>query len=795
MCSHAIRILRTLCVVLFAAQSAATLAFDHKNSTPISPADLQFFEQKVRPLLVEKCLECHAGGPKGAKGGLRLDSRGALLAGGDTGPAVTPGKPEESLLIEAISYGNESLQMPPRGKLSAHEIELLTEWIRRGASFPGGSPESETPHRAGIDVEAGRKFWSFQPVREHPLPVVAGQDWPRQRLDAFVLARLAQAGLATSPEADRRTLLRRLTFDLTGLPPSLAEIEEFESDQSPDAYDRRVTTLLSSPRYGERWARFWLDLVRYADTIEVWAQDKQAKAWLYRDWVISALNSDVGYDRFLELQLAADQVPDVAPSDLAALGFLGLSPSYWKELKLDPSVIKSVVAEEWEERIQMISGTILGLTVACARCHDHKQDPIGMDDYYALAGILASTRITQRSLLPDRDAAVAAHVREELETLTKARDELKKQQPQTVELERQADELTARLTAREQATPQLSAPVAYALEDASLLVLPDGPDRTKLEYRRGESQNVAMQIRGNPANLGPLVERRFLRVLSGENAPATFQHGSGRRELAQSFATSAAPLTARVIVNRVWRQHFGQGLVETPSNFGSTGSAPTHPELLDDLAARFIANGWSLKWLHRELLLSATYRQSSAAKPEALAIDPDNHLLWRMPRRRLEVEAWRDSMLVVIGRLRTELGGPDRSLDDSTNDRRTLYGNVKRRELNSLLRLHDFPDPTQHTSHRDVTTTPLQQLFVLNSPLMIEMAQRLAARVIADAPGDIDRQVQHAWSLLFGRLPTDRERQRAREFLQSGPMGSTPESLWPALSQALLGSNEFAYLD
>ncbi|RPI79175.1 MAG: DUF1553 domain-containing protein, partial [Planctomycetaceae bacterium] len=516
---------------------------------------------------------------------------------------------------------------------------------------------------------------------------------------------------------------------------------------------------------------------------------------LYRDWVVAALNADVPYDRFLELQLAADQMPGIEPTDIAALGFLGLSPSYWKELKLDPAVIKAVVAEEWEERIQMLSGTVLGLTVACARCHDHKQDPIGQDDYYALAGILASTRVTPRSLLPERDAQVAAHIRDELDSLARQRDELKKQQPQTVDLERQVDELAARIAAVERATPQLSAPVAYALEDASLLVLPDGPDRTKLEFRPGEAQNVAMQIRGNPSNVGPLVERRFLRVLSPNGGPQVFQRGSGRRELAQSFVTAAAPLTARVIVNRVWRQHFGRGLVETPSNFGSSGSLPTHPELLDDLAARFIANGWSLKWLHRELLLSATFRQSSGANPAALAIDPDNQLLWRMPRRRLDVEAWRDAMLVATDRLRPELGGADRSLDDSNNFRRTLYGNVKRRELSALLRLHDFPDPTQHTSHRDVTTTPLQQLFVLNSPQMLDMAQALAARVTREAASDVPRQVEHAWSLMFGRAPSDRERAQAVAFLQSGENGASPEALWPALAQALLGSNEFAYLD
>jgi len=326
-----------LSLIVLAIPSA--LPADEASQETPPAAEVEFFERKIRPLLAGKCFECH--GVTGeqkvvAKGGLRLDSRRGLLAGGDTGPAVTPGKPEESLLIEAVSYQTESLQMPPRGKLSDAERDLLTEWVRRGAIFPGADETGPAPHRTSIDYEAGRKFWSFQPVRPQPLPAVADTTWPRQRLDVFIQLRLEQAGLTHAAEADRRTLLRRLSFDLVGLPPTHEEIAAFEADPQPDAWERQVDRLLASPRYGERWGRYWLDLVRYADTLEMWAQDKVARAWHYRDWVVDALNADVPYDRFLHLQLAADQFPEAAPRDLAALGFLGLSPSYWKELKLDP---------------------------------------------------------------------------------------------------------------------------------------------------------------------------------------------------------------------------------------------------------------------------------------------------------------------------------------------------------------------------------------------------------------------------------------------------------------------------
>ena len=584
-------------------------------------------------------------------------------------------------------------------------------------------------------IAEGRKFWSFQPLTPRSLPAVRDSAWPQRRLDAFVLAEMEKRGLAPSSPAPRRVLTRRVTFDLIGLPPSPEDVEAFVNDNSPDAYERLVERLLTSPRHGERWGRFWLDLARYADVTEQWA-DTKGQPWLYRDWVVRALNDDLPYGQFVQRQLAADLMPGTEPSDRAALGFLGLSPTYWKELKLAPDIIKTVVAEEWEDRIQTISATFLGLTVACARCHDHKFDPITMRDYNALAGILASTRQVDRPV-----SAVA------------------------------------------------NGPKVPGIEDASLFVVPDGPHKTKLEYKPGMSQDIAMQMRGNPATMGAVVPRRFLTVLSPES-PKSFTQGSGRLELARAIMTEGAPLAARVIVNRVWKHHFGSALVDTTSDFGIQGTRPSHPELLDDLAARFVANGWSLKWLHREIVLSATYRQSSAHDVRKQAVDPDNRWLWRANRRRLEIEAWRDALLATAGNLDATQGGPALELNNLANRRRTLYGVVKRRELNDLLRLNDFPDPTIHCAGRIPTTTPLQQLYTLNSPFSQQQSAALARRLEREA-ASTEGRVQRAYRLLYGRDATEKQVRFAIEFL-----GETPDAAaWRQYAQVLLGSNEFLFVD
>jgi hypothetical protein len=538
-----------------------------------------------------------------------------------------------------------------------------------------------------------------------------------------------------------------------------------------------VDRLLASPQHGERWGRFWLDLVRYCDVAEDWSDTKGAR-WLYRDWVVRAFNEGMAYDEFVRKQFAADLLPGAVPGDRAALGFLGLSPNYWKELKLDPTVIKGVVAEEWEERIHTLGSTFLGLTVACARCHDHKFDPITTQDYYALAGVFASIRQADVSLLPAEMEKPAREAKAKLTAIDQQVLALKKQKGKEAEVTKLIAE-----AARWRSTPHVNDPMAPGVIESSLYVLADGPDRTRLEYRPAP-QDVAVQPRGNPGSPGPVVPRRFLSVLSAEAKPFK---GSGRLDLAHAIVTDAKALTARVIVNRVWGHHFGAGIVRTPSDFGRQGERPTHPELLDDLAARFIASGWSVKELHRDMVLSAAYRQSSktadTAKVEA---DPDNRWLARMSRRRLEVEAWRDATLCVTTGLDATLGGPALDLGGADNARRTVYASIKRRELHDLLRLNDFPDPTTHSAARVPTTTPLQSLFVLNSDFMRRQATALAARLAA-APGDDAARIRHAYPLLYARPATDAEVRLGVEYLSAGD--------WKEYAQVLLGSNEFLYVD
>jgi hypothetical protein len=736
-----------------------------------SRADVDFFEAKVRPVLVERCFKCHSMTAKKSKGNLLLDGRASILKGGDSGAAAVAGQPDKSLLLRAVSYKDAELSMPPNGKLPDHEIAALAEWVRRGLPFPGPAATAEA--KTTIDIDAGRKFWSFQPLQKTAPVAVKQTPWVQRPIDAFILAELEKQRMTPSPAAAPRVLIRRLYFDVIGLPPAPEEVKEFVKAWDAASAKRQaivadlVEKLLASPRYGERWGRYWLDLARYCDIGEPWTETKGLPHH-YRDWVVKAINDDVPYDQFVVKQLAADLLPNPTPADQAALGFIGLSPSYWKELKLAPDVIKSVVAEEWEERIHAVTSTFLGLTVSCARCHDHKFDPITTHDYYALAGIFASTRLADR---PVKDFRFLI-------------DDFR--------LPGRLGLTTFDAAAQAYAIENQKSKIHYVpgVEDASLFVLPDGPHKTKLEYKMGAALDVAMQIRGSSTNLGPNVPRRFLSVLSPGD-PRPFKQGSGRLELARAIVTDAAPLSARVIVNRIWKHHFGRGLVETPSDFGAQGDRPTHPQLLDDLAARFIANGWSMKWLHREILLSATYQQESGIRSQESGVraDPDNKWLGRMPRRRLEVEAWRDAMLAVTGVLDRRVGGPAQELGDPKNQRRTLYGTVKRRELSDLLRLHDFPDPTTHSANRVPTITPLQQLYTLNGPLMQQQAAALVKRLQGEAATTDDR-IRRAYALLYNRPATAAQLRLAKEFL-------TPESdtAWQQYAQVLLGSNEFLFVD
>jgi hypothetical protein len=786
------------------------------NATETVPTaeEIEHFEKHIRPLLHQRCYSCHSTAATTVQGGLRLDSRAALMQGGDSGPVIAAaaggqGLADQSLLIQAIRYEGTAYDMPPEGKLSDAEIALLTDWVSRGAPYPV-TEVTPLPAEASIDFEEGRRHWAFQPLAEPAVPATIADPWSRGRIDAFVLAKLQEHGLSPSPAADRATLIRRLSFNLIGLPPTPEELEDFVRDDSPDAYDRLVERLLGSPQYGERWGRMWLDLARYSDVTESWLEATD-NAHLYRDWVVKAFNDDLPYDQFVRRQLATDLMAETGLEDLPALGFLGLSPTYFKELLLPPEIIKVIVADEWEERVDAVTRTFLGLTVACARCHDHKFDPISHRDYHALAGVIASTRMTVRPMIADEEYAPVAAAKAEVAKLTAQIEAMQKQKPVPVD---EIACLQAEINDLKAFTPQYDAPLANAVVDESLHVVLAGDhpqSGTKLEYRP-EPQDLNLFIRGNPNRLGPLIPRGFLTVLSpGE--PIPFRKGSGRLELADAIVNQAGHLAARVIVNRVWQMHFGRGLVDTPSNFGRLGSKPSHPELLEDLTARFVANGWSIKTLHREILHSATYAQSSAVDSAKEAIDPDNRWWWRMNRRRLEVEPWRDAMLAVAGTIDLSLGGRSEAAEDASNHRRTVYLTVHRREVSKLLQLHDFPDPNLHSSERVDTTTPLQGLYLLNSPLLIDVGRALAARLLRDFPDDPEARVREAYRLMFGRAATAAEVRVAIEYLaaaapldgaaaagSAGPTGppvaspATPTA-WERYSHALLASNEFLFID
>lgn len=761
-------------------------------------AQIEHFEKHIRPLLHNRCYGCHSQEAKVLQGGLRVDSKEHLLAGGDSGPAVIAGKPDESPLIQSIRYHGDGYDMPPEGKLPDAEIALLVDWVAGGAFFPASDVAGVKP-RGTIDWAQGRQFWSFQPVTRQSVPPPPVDQRSSGEIDAFVLAKLAEHGLSQSATAEPATLIRRVALNLTGLPPTAEEIERFVADPSEAAYERLIESLLASPHYGERWGRMWLDLARYADTTESWLGNTP-NSHRYRDWVVRAFNQDMPYDEFVRRQLATDSLAPDEYEHYPALGFLGLSPTYFKELLLPPEIIQVIVADEWEERVDAVSRTFLGLTVACARCHDHKFDPISNEDYYAIAGVFANARMTDRPMISPSAYAPVAEAKQKIAELENRLKELRKKSPKPAE---EIAAIESEIANIQSTTPNFDAPLANAVSDEALHVVQAGDDPqsgSKLEYRP-EPLDLRVAIRGNPNKLGALVPRRFLTVLS-DGEPRPLNRGSGRLDLADAIVGEAAPLAARVIVNRVWLAHFGRGLVETPSNFGHLGQVPSHPELLEDLTARFMENGWSIKWLHRQIVMSQTYRQSSDYNAEYHAIDPDNRWLWRMNRQRLDIERWRDAMLSATGELDPTLGGPSLAADSDQNLRRTLYTTIHRREVSKMLQLHDFPDPNLHSPQRIDTSTPLQGLFVLNSPFVNARATSFAESLMRDFPNDEEARVVQAYRRLLGRHPTADETQLALSYVNDviAECGDdlptdAARSAWKTYCHALLGSNELLFLD
>ncbi|WP_425615229.1 PSD1 and planctomycete cytochrome C domain-containing protein [Anatilimnocola sp. NA78] len=732
--------MRLIC--LAAVLGAELIVSRNLSADEVAAKDAEFFELQIRPLLVSHCIDCHGDRKQEAK--LRLDSREALLAGGDSGPAIVPGDPDKSLLIAAVHYKADAAQMPPKGKMDDEKIDKLTRWVKTGAIWPVAlkSMRSEVAagDKSGMKIRPqDREFWSFRPVVLPALPAVKNEAATKTSIDRFILAQLESQTISLAQPAEKRQLIRRVTFDLTGLPPTPTEVATFLSDESPDAYEQLVDRLLTSPAFGERTGRLWLDVARFGeDQAHTFAARKYPQGFRYRDWVVQQMNADLPYDQFVKLQIAADLL--AAPEDkqhLPALGMFACGPVYYGD-KND--------LDQFADRVDVLTRGFLGLTVACARCHDHKFDPIPTSDYYALVGVFASTDYVEAPLVSPAEVEEAQKQLTEKELKLKEKDRPKKY------------------------------PFAHTLVD------------------RSQVRNMKVHVRGNPETLAEEAPRQFLSVLSPDQ-PAAFSKGSGRLELAEAIANPNNPLTARVMVNRIWQQHFGHGLVRTAGNFGALGEQPTHPELLDYLATQLIERDWSLKAIHRQIVLSATYQQS-ATNVAANEIDPENRLWSRYPRRRLDVESWRDAMLSVAEQLDRSVGGASRELAENNNRRRTLYGHISRHELNPLLRLFDFPDPNITSDQRMTTTVPLQQLFVLNSEFMTNLAKDVSKQAEQVAPSDISERIALLYERLYGRQPSSVELEIGRRFVSSDvPLPDTQLSRWERYAQALLAANEFLYLD
>ena len=940
---------------------------------------LDLFEREVRPVLVAECESCH--GSKLQQGGLRLTDRAALMLGGGKGAAIVPGDPAKSLLLRAIRH--EGLKMPPGKKLPARQIAAIERWIQVGAPWPATSTAKAIVLGDQVRIfKEAKAHWAYQPVRRPALPAVKNAAWVRNPIDAFVLARLEKAGLTPSPAADRRTLLRRVYYDLIGLPPTAEETEAFLADASPEAYEKVVDRLLASPQYGERWGRHWLDVARYADTKDgvLMYGDSRIRpyAYTYRDYVIRALNDDTPYDQFLREQLAADQIaPKVEPWRLAAMGFLTLGRQF-------DSNIHDVI----DDRIDTVSRGMLGLTVACARCHDHKYDAVPTADYYALYGVFASSEAPVDLPLIDKPENTPGYVeyekqftpqRKQLESLVNTQYDVLIEtarqragdylvhiattppdplegaifffslQPEELRptmiarwrklLERRATPtdpvfgpwkelmdlapaefgtrapavlearksrkpgtaggevnplvLEALLAAKpadragvagayaallkrlyeETKAPNAPAPTAEKKQLLDLVISRDSPgyfpktqiwnflNRTEKDQYGGITNGLdilAVQnagaparamvlfdtpepyeprifVRGSPSAPGDATPRQFLKILSGPNRQP-FTHGSGRLDLANAIASPSNPLTARVLVNRVWMHHLGEPLVSSPSDFGSRSSAPTNPELLDWLAYTFSANpksvvqsprggqavrsagsaiphsafriprspglGWSQKNLHRLIVLSNTYRQASADRPAARVKDLENKLLWRAHRRRLDFEQMRDTLLAVSGRLDSKMfGRPVREALENDSRRRSVYCLVDRQSLPEVFRAFNFAQPDQSVERRPSTTVPQQALFALNAPFVIEQAKALAARPeVAGAP-TAAAKVGALYRILLGRSPAAEEVAAGVAFVERPsvvPAASeikAPLSQWEQYAQVLLQMNEAMFLD
>jgi len=815
------------------------------SPTPPAPANdgIEFFEKKIRPVLVERCYSCHSAESEKLKGALRLDYKDGVLKGGENGPAIVPGNPDKSLLIKAIRFKDDDLLMPPKKKLEPQQIADFEAWVKMGAP----DPRTNSMTAAALNkAEMAKKHWAFQLLKPQEIPAVKTKDWAKTPVDNFILAKLEEKNLKPSPLADKRMLLRRATFDLIGMPPTPDEYAAFEADNSPDAFAKVVDRLLASPHYGERWGRYWLDVARYADTKGyVFEEERRYPySYTYRDWVVQALNSDLPYDQFLIQQIAADRLPlGEDKHALAAMGFLTLGRRF---LNQQPDII--------DDRLDVLCRGTMALTVGCARCHDHKFDPIPTADYYSLYGVFASSKepteppVIGKSGDPKQLAAyeeelakkrkdvqnykeskfkehlTAANKPDAREANIKAASEGLTLSPHDLRKAAEAKKLDPfavayfrqELKAKKDPVALKDVKIEMTYDEGMKFIggedgLLNGDDHKKIRDLQklvdGVSVNHpgapprAMMMedlpqpvkphifkRGNQGNPGDEVPRQFLSVLSGDKREP-FKDGSGRLELAKAIANKNNPLTARVMVNRVWLNHFGMGMVRTPSDFGLRSEPPSHPQLLDFLANRFMEEGWSLKKLHRQIMLSSVYQQRSDDNPAARAADPENVLLWRMNRRRLDFEATRDSLIAVSGQLDDTMGG--KAVDLNTQPftlRRTIYGFIDRQNLPSMFRAFDFASPDTHSPGRFVTTVPQQALFMMNSPFVVERSRQTLNRPELRDEKDTKARISKLYMLLYGRKPDGDELSLGEAFINEA---DKTETIKPSVSAWQYGYGEF----
>ena len=790
---------------------------------------------------MDKCYKCHSADSEKVKAELYLDSREGVRKGGEGDAVIVAGNPDKSPLIKAIRFKDESTQMPPKAKLPDEVIADFEAWVKMGAPDPreGG----KVAHRE-IDIEKGKQFWAFQAPKKPPIPGLKSE-WVRSPIDAFIAEGLSKKGLAPLGDADKPTLIRRVYFDLIGLPPTPDEVEAFLADNSPTAFEKVADRLLASPHFGERWARHWLDLARYAETTGKTVNFNFPHAWRYRDYVIEAFNKDKPYDQFIKEQLAGDLMrsddPKVQAERLIATGFLAIGPKTLNER--NGTQFELDVADE---QIEVTTQAFLGITAACARCHDHKFDPIPQKDYYALAGIFRSTETcygTVRFINANRQAPLlnlpagsVPSVNEKLIEAERKRIEGQIQTFQDSMKDLKADQQIQRLFATGQISLLQSKLAGYdkdgnpKLEAMGVRDKPTGGGRPFpgpkgpgfAGFTNIGSRSIAdspLYVRGEVDKPSAAVPRGFLQVMSGSTKIRAGE--SGRLELADWIASKNNPLTARVEVNRVWQHLFGRGIVPTPENFGAAGQPPSNPALLDYLALTFIEDGWSVKKLIRKVVLSHTYQLDSKLDAKCFGADPENDLHWRMTPRRLDAEALRDSTLAVSGLLDPKppigsyvakqgegptsgprQGGPvQNAINDPRNSQRSIYLPVVRDNLPEALSLFDAADPSLVVAERPITTVPAQSLYLLNNPFVMRAADAAADKLLKDTTTDTER-IRAAYLLFFGRPPVEKEFNTAGEFLEAykaaakkdkEPRRLIERETWAAFAQAMMGSAEFQY--